>query len=646
MFFLISTGAIGYHESNLNRDESSKAMHEQLKSEAPELKEVDSNVSEQEVIESLQAVQDIDQLAGTMIGEHYEILSLLGQGGLGAVYRAHHKLLNKVVAIKFLLPGKTMDANATMRFQREAQAAVKLAHPNIAGVQEFGIHDGMPYMVMELVDGRSLEEIIKIEGALPPTRTLKITSQVLTALAYAHRNGIVHRDIKPANIIVSTSEGTDKVKIIDFGIAKLLEEDQQVDLTKTGEVFGTPFYMSPEQCRGARVDYRTDIYAAGCVAYEMMSGFPPFQGDTAIEVVLKHVNEPPAILQAKPAFAGFEKVVDRAMAKDPNSRYGTATEMLSEIALIEQGKKPKRTFYVRPGTLRKSVNASVLALLCLLLSGLLFVALTGQEKTIRSLTAEIKKHPNHYANYVSRAILYGEQERNYNAAIADLNTAQRLKPEDAIIFERRAQFEIAGNQFDAALADLDKALTLEPKNVYAHIFRANANLGLNNYADAISDVQKAASLDPKNTTGQLAAARVVASKAFYRLEDYQNALDQADAAASLAPEAEVVGNKRASSNRTVLFKVGEEAQLARARTLEKLRRFDEAAAAADQAIIYNPKSISAHALKARCFDSLSRYDDALSAIEDAFQCPSTTGWSKQLAKLKENVLEHQRAEQQ
>ena len=276
----------------------------------------------------------VNSLIGKTIGGHYQILSQIGTGGMGAVYEAKHLLLLKLVAIKIISAARASDSKVLMRFQQEAKAASSLIHQNIAMVSEFGqAADGSPFLVMEKVKGKPLSQVIKEEGKLTQERSVSIMLQLCDALNYAHEQSVIHRDIKPANIILTEdADGREVVKIVDFGIAKVLSDDG-ADLTQTGEVFGTPNYMSPEQCLGKPVDRRSDIYSLGCVFEEMLSGAPPFSAGSALETLMMHVNETPSARHSPLV----SDVILRALEKQPLDRFQNAKEMTSALLSLQQG---------------------------------------------------------------------------------------------------------------------------------------------------------------------------------------------------------------------------------------------------------------------------------------------------------------------
>lgn len=591
-------------------------MSDQLKNQAPEL------VDKTDDIELAFVTTQVDELPGQIVAGHYEILSLLGTGGLGAVYRANHKLLKKTVAIKFLRQARQFDSTALQRFQREAQAAIGLAHQNIAGVQEFGVHDGMPFLVMELVDGEPLDKIIERDGALKPDRALTIFKQLLTALAYAHKKGVVHRDVKPENIIVSTnSSGVDQIKLIDFGIAKVMENEELVDITKTGEIFGTPHYMSPEQCRGQKISNRTDIYSAGCVAFEMLNGKPPFTGESTIDVILKHVNETPRILVSPENASGLERVIDRTLAKDPDTRYSSASEVLSELALIEAGKKPRKTFHLSKKVINRSIFGLIMTILISACALAAVIGIAGQERTIQSVSKVIRENPNSSDSYIERARLYAERS-DYTAAIADLLAAEKLNPKDSEIFELKSWYERELGQDQQALDDAERAVKLRPDGLAGYVHRARANHQLKNYQATIHDIAKAIALDPTNQRGWFCTNYVTSSAAHMMLNHPQKALEDANKAIKYRPQI----TDKAGSGKIDLY--GLSAFQARATANLKLKNYGDAVVDTDNALRIDPNNFELLGQKANALCGLRKFDDAIAAINKAIEISPSSDYLK------------------
>lgn len=286
-----------------------------------------------------------DELVGTLVAGKFEIISLLGKGGMSVVYKTKHKLINKVTAIKMMLPHLVSSESSRMRFQQEAQASATLDHPNVIGVYDFGFTaDGTAYLVMDYLEGESLSEIIEREGALPVERAVPIFLQAADALAHAHEKGIIHRDLKPSNImILKDSEGGEHVRLVDFGIAKLLPQsgEEVQALTQTGELFGSPLYMSPEQAIGKSLDKRLDIYSMGCLMYEALTGQLPHQGETTLDTMLKHMNAEPKpfkkVSENLNIPKSIEAIVFKCLEKKPEDRYQSMNELKQELKVAMEG---------------------------------------------------------------------------------------------------------------------------------------------------------------------------------------------------------------------------------------------------------------------------------------------------------------------
>lgn len=273
----------------------------------------------------------INSLGCDRLSEKYEQIGLLGQGGMSSVYSARHKVLNKIVAIKLLSKNTANTESFEARFVQEGRIMSQLSHENIVKIQDFGFTSrGTPYLVMDYEDGPSLADVLQTEKRIDEFRARKIFKQILAGLAHAHAHGIVHRDIKPGNIILSRqANGSTIVRILDFGLAKVTNPDTPPQsLTQSGLVFGSPLYMSPEQCRGEVVDSRTDVYSLGCLMYEVICGRPPFHGGTAIDTMAMHLSDKAKEPSSEICSDELRNIINKCLAKNPSERFSSLDELL------------------------------------------------------------------------------------------------------------------------------------------------------------------------------------------------------------------------------------------------------------------------------------------------------------------------------
>jgi eukaryotic-like serine/threonine-protein kinase len=275
----------------------------------------------------------LNALIGTLVDNRYEVLSVLGEGGMGIVYETRHRALGKRFALKALRKDLASDAEIAARFMQEARTAASVSHPGLVEITDFGsLPGGQPFFVMELLEGQSLATMIRRGGPLPAARALEIVRQIAEALGAAHERSIIHRDLKPDNIHISPAEGGRvRVTIVDFGLAKVIGASR---LTRAGMVFGTPHYMSPEQAMGEATDHRADVYALGVVMYEMFTGRVPFEADSYMGVLTKHMYmapTPPSDLPGTARLGALEGILLRCLQKKPENRYPNLRELSRDL---------------------------------------------------------------------------------------------------------------------------------------------------------------------------------------------------------------------------------------------------------------------------------------------------------------------------
>ena len=339
-------------------------------------------------MEKRDAKADGSRLEGRTVAERYQVLEKIGQGGMGEIYRARHLLIDKLVAIKVLHPNRGGRRTALKRFQQEARAAASIGNLHIVDVTDYGfINDEEAFLVMEYLEGESLAEAIAREGAMPVERVVAIASQILDALVAAHEAGIVHRDLKSANVFLARSSGDDLVKLLDFGISKIFPVEQAEAaegsevgqsptwITDTGIMVGTPHYMAPEQAEESRgVDHRADLYSLGVILYEMLTGELPFGGGNIWNVLLKHASEEPSPpRKRRPDLTiprDLERLVLRAMSKNPDDRFPSAQQMLT--ALEDLTSKEDQPGGSAPRSGRRSLDLRWVALMLVALAALGF----------------------------------------------------------------------------------------------------------------------------------------------------------------------------------------------------------------------------------------------------------------------------------
>lgn len=466
-------------------------------------------------------------------GERYELISLLGQGGMGSVYKVKDRNLDSVFAVKVLRSDLALEQGAVKRFEQEAVAASQLTHPNLVAVYENGVtHDGEPFLVMDYVSGENLSQLMSRDGYLSASRAIEIFIQLSDAIAHAHSKGVIHRDLKPSNVLVTKTEnGADFVKIVDFGIAKVLpaSDKDAATLTQTGELFGSPLYMSPEQCLGDRLDLRSDIYSIGCLMYEAVTGKPPFTGSNPIKIIFKHVNEPPPPIR-KPLSGhdvpiGLEAIILKCLEKSPDNRYQSAPELMHDLLLLQEGREPTcmktgaTTMTLRR---RKKRLALYIAACATLVTSLAACAALwhfqgptiinyftpakkeaerkpslADNEIINDCTRQIKAHPKVAKYYVQRGQAY-RSVREYQLALNDLTMAIQLEPSAESYRERAWTYNMM-QKWQEAIEDCDNAIKRDPSYADAYVSRARSYCALNNWEKALQDSEKAIKLGSPNS---------------------------------------------------------------------------------------------------------------------------------------------------
>ncbi len=458
------------------------------------------------------------------IEERWEIVGSLGVGGMSAVYKARHRVTGKVSAIKVLLPEHKLRSQSLKRFEVEAKAISALDHAHIVHLSDCGTTaDGHLFIVMDFADGMSLAELLTQEVKLAPDRALKIFQQIADALAHAHRRGIIHRDLKPSNImLVKGQDFPDFVKVVDFGIAKVVHPDpetgESLSATVTGEVFGSPLYMSPEQYRGKQLDNRSDIYSMGCLMYEAMTGNPPFIGENPLDTLYKHVTEEPKSF----SFPGsndaqskqLEQLIFTCLAKDPSARYESMDALKADLDRVAQ-RQPVAIKSIGNIT-DKSPNTAKLAksfgffLLACTLVGLTVLVINVKTptkspnvtkvdklhgKTLAQLNEEIEKYPTAEA-YLERGEFYSYIKDQRPNAIADFTKAINLNPTLAEAYRDRAESLLMLNEFDKALKDSYQSISLDPNYSTNYYTLARIHNSMGNYKAATMNAQKGLSINP------------------------------------------------------------------------------------------------------------------------------------------------------
>jgi len=391
----------------------------------------------------------------------YEFLGVIGIGGMGVIYKARQTILDKVVAIKMLHP-RLLSGDAIRRFQIEGKAASMLEHPQIIKVHDLGVCGSGPYMILDYVKGRTLAQVLQSEGPLTAERFLRMFIQVCDALEHAHNRGVFHRDLKPSNIMVTRNfHNEEEIRIMDFGIAKLIDdsvaESVSDKLTRTGELIGSPFYMSPEQAQGAKIDARSDLYSLGCVMFESLTGSPPFTKTTVLESVMAHVSEQPltmsqAVLGTRKFNEDLETVVARLLMKNPDLRYQSMKELKDHLTSISEGSGLRSFVYnqQKPKHSMKLMASMV---------SMALVATTIVAYLVIKNSAPLAKRLNFLIEHVNHSFDVGEKQARDKVEYSEMHAPDAQKWIELAVDHHTTRLDIGleGVTTDSDLAPLQYA---------------------------------------------------------------------------------------------------------------------------------------------------------------------------------------------
>lgn len=455
---------------------------------------------------------------GFLLADKFEIKEKLGEGGMATVYRARQISLGRDVAVKVLHGHLNSDIDTIKRFDKEARAVGALKHHNLVGVVDNGVFDGSPYLIMDYIEGTRLTDLLERER-LSWEKFRGLADQLCAGLAHAHHNGLVHRDLKPSNIMLTEENGILTPKIVDFGIAKSTKEDLSDPLTHTGEIFGTPFYMSPEQCQGHQIDQRSDIYSLGCLFFQMLDGEMPFVGASPIATVIKHLNEEVPTINRTDIPQHVQVVIARAMAKSPDDRFQTVQEFMSALndpSIANKWRSKSKS--ARKGNWSK-IGAIIMAIVVIAAgAGLVTSQINSQapqpstqvgapnsfEYIKDQADKAVERHDfqtaiplyeklmqiapeSPYAPFRLAEIYSQEKFENIPKSISLLNSAIKLDKSSAELFKVRGEAYFRNHQYSKALGDLTKALQLKPDSIEILPVRGKVFHQLHKDEDAIRD---------------------------------------------------------------------------------------------------------------------------------------------------------------
>ncbi len=485
-------------------------------------------------------VSDVDALVGKLVDQKYKVIERLGGGGMGVVYKAEHIFMGRTVVLKMLhrhLAEMGNEGEFLKRFQLEARTAAQIEHPNAVTIYDFGVFESQPYLVMQFNRGQTLKALIKAEGFLKPERAIALLSQVGEAVHAAHKLQIIHRDLKPENIMVTKDDnGTERAQVLDFGLAKVIGamDANTNSMTKTGIVLGTPYYMAPEQAIASNLDARTEVYSLAVILYEALTGSVPFQSESPMEVMLKHIKEKPEPLRTtNPKIVvpdALEEVIAKAMKKEPKNRYDSVPAFMAALKqAIVPPKKPEpapRVEAAKPAAAPPANPQYVASHRQLernsdssagferpkrwnpaVLSGIIFLGATmgfalnpvvtyfsPEEMARRAAILEKEQEAATYVKNAKEFVKVG----NMKAAIYEYNRALELTPKDVDIYVQLGKNYLEALRYDQALIVLERAVKVEPQNEEVRVLLGTVYQRQGDLDAAVKEFKRVLAFNPKN----------------------------------------------------------------------------------------------------------------------------------------------------
>lgn len=559
----------------------------------------------------------------SIFGESYEVLDLLGEGGMASVFKVRNTVDGGIYAIKVLRDDLAKEPDAVKRFKQEVTAVVGLEHVNLVPTYELGeTADGVPFFVMDYVDGQNLSTLIKAQAFEKWSDALEIIIPICEAIEHAHTRGVVHRDLKPSNVLITT-DGV--VKVVDFGIAKISANtasgSTSSNLTQTGDVFGSPLYMSPEQCLGESADVRSDVYALGCILYELLAGTPPFQRSNPIKIIFGHLNERPAKLRTRTKTSqagvcekrlppGLEAVTMRCLEKRPTDRYQTVSELLTDLRRILDGKHPAG---IRLSSIHRTqlMKAAVFAAVVIVGCAVTFVSMEERSKTIdvgdgNSSGAASDKRQADRSNSSTYSMVgssslpvqspgppgdeskfNADKKRESQSLIARFSQEIKTHPNDAYWYIMRGTTYRETQDFENAVKDFSTAVQKNPSSAEAYRGRGWTFNLMKEWDKGIADNSRAIELNPK-----FADPYIGRSIAYLNKGDNSQALKDASKAIELNPHNPMAFHNRACAR----FNLGD---------------IRGAMVDSDKAVELNPDDTLPRILRSRVAEKLGQYQKGI-----------------------------------